>query len=223
VQHQVLLTSVQHSTNLISTGIGEALANRFVEEGSCVIAVGRRQDKLEALVDKHGKDKVKAVSFDITDLAGIPDFVRNIIKSNEDIDCIFMNSGIQRKADFSNPESVDMGVINEELTVNYLAPLALTKAFLPYLQSKNSDSCLMYTTSGLALVPAATVPNYCASKAAMHHFILCLREQLKRTHIKVVELIPPAVQTELHDAKHQPDTKDGRLIGMPLDQFTNEV
>jgi len=215
VQHQVPLTSLQHSSNLISTGIGEALANRFVEEGCCVIAVGRRQDRLEALVDKHGKDKVKAVRFDITDLAGIPDFARNIMKSNEDVDCIIMNSGIKRRANFNNPESIDMAVINEELTVNYLAPLALTKAFLPYLQSKNSDSCLMYTTSGLAMVPVATAPNYCASKAAMHHFILCLREQLKRTHIKVVELIPSAVQTELHGAKHQ--------LGMPLDQFTNEV
>jgi short-subunit dehydrogenase involved in D-alanine esterification of teichoic acids len=185
--------------------------------------VGRRRERLDAIVNKHGHGKVQAVTFDITDLAGIPNFVTNIMESNEDVDCIIMNSGIQRKADFSKPESIDMNVINEEFTVNYLAPLALTKAFLPALQSRETESCLMYTTSGLALVPIPRCSNYCASKAAMHHFILCLREQLKGTNVNVVELLPPAVQTELHDAKHQPDIKDGGSIGMPLAQFTDEV
>ncbi|KKA24494.1 hypothetical protein T310_1523 [Rasamsonia emersonii CBS 393.64] len=79
------------------------------------------------------------------------------------------------------------------------------------------------TTSGLALVPILRCSNYCASKAALHHWILCLREQLKGSNIKVIEILPPAVQTELHDAKHQPDIVDGRNFGMPLDEFTNET
>lgn len=68
-------------------------------------------------------------------------------------------------------------------------------------------------------------PNYCASKAALHHFILCLREQLKSGpgEIEVIEIFPPAVQTELHDAKHQPDIKNGGAIGMPLNEFTEET
>lgn len=66
-------------------------------------------------------------------------------------------------------------------------------------------------------------PNYCASKAALHHFILVLREQLKGGpgNIQVIEIFPPAVQSELHDAKHQPDIKNGSQIGMPLEEFTN--
>jgi len=95
------------------------------------------------------------------------------------------------------------------------------------------------TTSGLALVPLLRCANYCASKAALHHYILCLREQLKGSNVSVVELFPPAVQSmlpewslksilnrpvaELHDAKHQPDIKDGGNIGMPLAQFTDEA
>lgn len=65
-------------------------------------------------------------------------------------------------------------------------------------------------------------PNYCASKAALHHFILVLREQLKNGpgNIQVIEIFPPAVQTELHDEKHQPDIKNGSQIGMPLKDFT---
>lgn len=206
-----------------TSGIGEALAARFVEEGSSVIVVGRRKDKLEAFVNKHGKDKATAVRFDITDMDQIPHFATHLTSSYPDLDCIFMNSGIQRGLDFSKPETVDMSVIQEEFVTNYLSYLALTKAFLPFLQSKKEESAIIYTTSGLALVPILRCPNYCASKAALHHFILCLREQMKGSTIKIVELFPPAVQTELHDAKHQPDIRNGGQIGMPLDEFTNEA
>jgi len=77
----------------------------------------------------------------------------------------------------------------------------------------------MYTTSGLALVALPRCPNYCATKAALHQFIMALRRQLESSSVKVIELFPPAVQTELHDAKHQPDIKDGGSIGMPIGEF----
>ncbi|KAL9619517.1 MAG: hypothetical protein Q9160_005880 [Pyrenula sp. 1 TL-2023] len=66
-------------------------------------------------------------------------------------------------------------------------------------------------------------PNYSASKAALHSFILVLREQLKGSKVKVIEIYPPAVQTELHDEKHQPEIRNGNKIGMPLADFTEEV
>ena len=77
----------------------------------------------------------------------------------------------------------------------------------------------MYTTSGLALVPLPRCPNYCATKAALHHFILALRRQLEGSSVKVIELLPPAVQTELHDAKHQPGIENGRQIGITMEEF----
>jgi short-subunit dehydrogenase involved in D-alanine esterification of teichoic acids len=77
----------------------------------------------------------------------------------------------------------------------------------------------------MALVPMMRCPNYGASKAALHHFILALRTQLKDGpgDVRVIEIFPPAVQTELHDTKHQPDLKDGHLIGMPLNEFIKNV
>jgi len=174
-------------------------------------------------VHKHGHDKVQAIPFDITDLEAIPSFAADITNTHDDLDCVFLNSGMQRKVDFSEPESVDMGMINQEFTLNYLSYLALTKAFLPFLLAKKTESALIYTTSGLALVPIIRCPNYCATKAALHQFILCLRVQLRESKVKVIEIFPPAVQTELHDAKHQPDIKDGRSLGMPLDEFTDEA
>jgi len=77
----------------------------------------------------------------------------------------------------------------------------------------------MYTTSGLALVALARCPNYNATKAALHQFILSIRRQLQTSSIKVIELFPPAVQTEIHDAKHQPTLENGGQIGITIDEF----
>jgi short-subunit dehydrogenase involved in D-alanine esterification of teichoic acids len=194
-----------------------------VEDGSHVIVSGRRKENLEELVHRYGRDKVSAVQFDITILNGIPAFASTVTTMHPDLDCVFLNSGIQRGFNFAKPETVNMDVVSEEFTTNYLSYLALTTAFLPFLQAKNTESSLIYTSSALALIPSPICPNYCASKAALHHFILCLRRQLQGSQIKVVEILPPAVQTELHDEKHQPDIKNGRLIGMPLDEFTDEA
>ncbi|MCJ1450904.1 hypothetical protein MMC28_001238 [Mycoblastus sanguinarius] len=203
-----------------TSGIGLAMASRLVKEGSSVVVVGRRKENLEAFVHEHGKDKASAVPFDISELQKIPNFVTNITKTYTDLDCVMLNSGIQRPFNFSKPETVDLDLIQTEFQTNYISYLHLTNAFLPFLQSKKEETAIIYTTSGLAIVPLVRCANYCASKAALHHYILCLREQMKGSSVKIVELFPPAVQTELHDEKHQPDIKNGRQMGMPLDQFT---
>lgn len=206
-----------------TSGIGKALAERCVQDGSFVIAIGRRKENLDTLVETFGSHKVESTAFDITKLDAIPDFVSKLTDSHEDLDCVLLNSGIQRSFNFAKPETVDMNIVQEELVTNYLSQVALTQAFLPFLMSRKTQTTLMYTTSGLALTPMMRVPNYCASKAAMHHFILSLRLQLQDSKVKVVELIPPAVQTELHDAKHQPDLKDAGPIGIPLEEYTDKV
>lgn len=147
--------------------------------------------------------------------------------AHPDLDCVLINSGIQRGFNFAKPDTVDLDVAATELTTNYLAYLHLTNAFLPHLQSiaKSSPAGLVFTTSGLALMPITRCGNYCASKAALHHYIMVLREQLKDegSEVRVVELLPPAVQTELHDEKHQPDIKNGGSIGIPLKEYIEET
>lgn len=125
--------------------------------------------------------------------------------------------------DFTKPDSIDLDTVYEEFNTNYLSYLHLTKYFLPHLQSASFPTAITFVTSGLALIPLPRCPNYCASKAALHHLVLSLRVQLQGGNVKIIELLPPAVQTELHDAKHQPDIKDGGKIGMPLDEFTEEA
>ncbi|KUJ18313.1 putative short-chain dehydrogenase/oxidoreductase [Mollisia scopiformis] len=211
-----------------TSGIGLALAERMIEHGIHIIAVGRRQENLSSLHQKHGKEKVSTIQFDVTDLAGIPSFVETVTKSHPNLDSIFMNSGIQRKIDFTHPSTIDLDLITTELTTNYTSTIHLIKYFLPHLQSHPSTpTSLIFTTSGLALVPILRCPNYCASKAAMHHLILTLRAQLSYAeaskNVRVIEILPPAVQTELHDQKHQPDIKDGGAFGMPLGAFVDEA
>jgi len=215
-----------------TSGIGEALADRMIENGVSVVAVGRRKEKLDAFVQNHGGSQPKAgkgaafaEQFDITDLEGVKGFVEKVTKSHPDLSALFLNSGIQRGFNFARPSSVDLSLVSAEFTTNYLSYLYLTNAFLPFLQAKTEPTALVYTTSGLALIPLLRCPNYCATKAALHHYILCLREQLRQegSGVKVVEVLPPAVQTELHDEKHQPDIKNGRAMGMPLDEFTDQT
>ncbi|CAG8157564.1 unnamed protein product [Penicillium olsonii] len=208
-----------------TSGIGKTLAEKVVQNGSKLIAAGRRKDNLEEIVQRLGSDKVSAKVFDVMQLEQIPQFASEIIAENPDLDCIFVNSGIQRPFDFSKPETVDIDIFDQELITNYTSAVRLTKAFLPHLQGQNAQTAIAFTTSQMALVPMMRCPNYGASKAALHHFILALRTQLEDGpgNVKVLEIYPPAVQTELHDTKHQPDLKDGHLIGMPLQEFVDEV
>ena len=138
---------------------------------------------------------------------------------------MFINAGIQRGFDFCAPASFAPEQFDAELRTNYTAPGHLTHLCLPFLRAAAPRPVsLVYTTSCLAVVPRPRAPGYSASKAALHAFALSLRMQLlPHKHVKVVELMPPAVQTELHDAKHQPDIKDGRSIGMPLDEYTHKA
>jgi short-subunit dehydrogenase involved in D-alanine esterification of teichoic acids len=114
-----------------------------------------------------------------------------------------------------------------EFTTNYLSYFHLTVTFLSHLQSlsqsQETPASLIYNTSALGLIPIPRCANYCASKAALHQLILSLRVQLKDVYpnLKIIEILPPAVQTELHDAKHQPDLKEGGKLGMPLGEFTD--
>ncbi|EPS43942.1 hypothetical protein H072_2189 [Dactylellina haptotyla CBS 200.50] len=202
-----------------TSGIGQALAAKFIKEGIKVVITGRREDRLKAFTAENGGD---FEVFDITQLSDIPQFVEKLTQGHPDIDAVILNSGIQRGFNFTKPETVSLDVINEELTVNYLSYINLTTALLPFFLKKDS-SALIYVTSTLGMVPLARCPNYCATKAALHHFVLSLRNQLKGTSVKVLEILPPAVQTELHDEINQPDMKGSPKVGMPIDEFVEET
>ncbi|KAI1052594.1 hypothetical protein LB507_009861 [Fusarium sp. FIESC RH6] len=204
-----------------SSGIGQALAAKLIATGTKVIIVGRRRENLESFVKEHGADNVRAIVFDVTNLDHIKDFAEEVIRSDPDLDSVVLNSGIQRGFDFGNPESLDLSVLGDELTTNYTSAVYLTAAFIPHLKKNNGH--LIYVSATLGLIPSMVrTPNYNASKSALHTFVLNVRQQLKG-QVKMVEVFPPAVQTELHDEKHQPDLVNGGQIGMPLGEFVDKM
>lgn len=214
-----------------TSGIGHGLAIKLLSQGTHVILVGRRQDRLDAFTSSHGSDKVTTLSVDVTDLPAIPAFARSITTQHPDIDCLVLNSGIQRAFDFTQPATLDLSALDAETTTNYTSHVHLTAAFLThFLPRPQQPVSLIYISATLALVPGLLrTPNYNASKAALHTFILNLRLQLSRAadqkaqHVKIVEVFPPAVQTEIHDEKHQPDLVGGGSIGMPLEAYVDEM
>lgn len=203
-----------------TSGIGAAMADRLVQEGSKVIAVGRRQDRLDDFVHRHGKDKASAAKFDITDRQNMDAFVRDITHTYPELDCVFLNAGVQSQVNLAQPAKVDLSAFHSEITTNFSCFVDLTVKFLPFLMSKDTETSLIYTSSNLAIVPAAPLPAYCASKAALNSFIYCLREQLRESSVKVIELLPPPVQTELHDYMGH---ESGRQLGMPVRAYVDET
>ncbi|EFX04631.1 DNA repair protein protein [Grosmannia clavigera kw1407] len=216
-----------------TSGIGEALVLKLASTGTAVIATGRRRDRLDALVAKApaGSAAITTIVQDVCDFQAAPAFAAHIAAKHPGLDSVVLNSGIQRAFDFGQPGTVDLAALGTELTTNYLAVVHLVTALLPQLQAqaraRDEGADLIFMSATLGLVPSLVrTPNYNASKAALHAFITALRQQqldVGLERLRVIEVYPPAVQTELHDTVHQPDLVGGDKLGMPLDAFTDEL
>ncbi|KAI1416211.1 NAD(P)-binding protein [Hypoxylon sp. FL1857] len=209
-----------------TSGIGRALAERMISAGVFVIAVGRQKDRLDELVAKFGPQKVAGEMFNISDLASLGDWSKKITTTYPKLDSIFLNAGFQQTVDFTNPASIELPSLDNEVTTNYLSTVHMVTHFLPHFISRSpAPAGIILVSSLLSIVPMPQVANYCASKAAVHSLAWSLRAQLggpqkrakKTEHIRVVEVLPPAVKTELH-------TRQGRQqMGMELDEYVEET
>ena len=150
-----------------TSGIGAAMADRLVQEGSKVIAVGRRQDRLDDFVHRHGKDKASAAKFDITDRQNMDAFVRELVPpphacplgyydtnvltaiynsithTYPELDCVFLNAGVQSQVNLAQPAKVDLSAFHSEITTNFSCFVDLTVKFLPFLMSKDTETSLI--------------------------------------------------------------------------------
>ncbi|TFK57385.1 NAD(P)-binding protein [Heliocybe sulcata] len=206
-----------------TAGIGRALAAslKALPSKPKVIVTGRRQERLDELA-KQGFETVKA---DVNaDRAGLKQFVDSVVSKYPDLDSVIFSAGIQHEFDFTKPESVNLDNLADELNTNYLAIVTMITYFLPHLlkvASTGQPAFIMPITSGLAIVPGPWVPCYCATKAALHSYSISLNEQLLDTGVHVIEIMPPLVESELHD--HQGKSPSLSKVWMPLDEFTNKA
>ena len=194
-----------------SSGIGFALAERFSKAGSEVIICGRDEAKL-----KNVKKKLPKIVTFRCDLSIETDRIalyENIVKDFPGLNVLVNNAGIQQRVNFDR--GAKWSYIKQEIEINLSAQIHLTALFIPVLK-KTKEPVIINITSGLAFAPLANVPVYCSTKAAFHSFTLSLRHQLAQSPVKVIEIIPPAVQTDLGG-------KGLHDFGTPLNEFGNAV
>ena len=220
---------IKNQTILITggaTGIGLALAEAFLRENNTVIICGRREEKLT-----DAKAKFPALQTRVCDVSRAQDRQELVDWLNQNVPkltVLINNAGIQQMLSFAG-ESVALADIERELAINVTAPIHLTTLLLPLLR-RQPEAAIMNVSSGLAFTPLAAVPVYCATKAALHSFTLSLRYQLRDTSVKVFEIVPPIVNTELggsgRDERGQQDrgippaeVADATLVGLK----TNEL
>jgi uncharacterized oxidoreductase len=195
------------------SGIGRGLAEAFHKLDNRIIICSRNEDALKtACAANPGMSYVR---MDVTDRASIQSAGGEVMARFPQLNCLINNAGIQRAHDFTHSEAVDDEVIQQEISTNLLGLIRVSSTFLPQIQ-RNPDGILINVSSGLGLVPLARFPVYCATKAAVHSFCLSIRHQMRNTGVKVIELIPPYVATDLGQA-HRPPS--GARAPMPLDEF----
>ena len=175
-----------------SNGIGLALAKRFVRQGNEVIICGRDEEKLARAKDEVPQFHTKAC--DVGDEQQRAELYEWAASEFPRLNVLVNNAGIQRRIDLK--EGDEWENTRSEIAINLEAPIHLTQLFLPQLVAQ-PRAAVVNVTSGLSFVPLANVPVYCATKAALHSFTLSLRHQLKDTSVEVIEVVPPAVDTDL--------------------------
>lgn len=193
------------------SGIGRALAQRFHDRGDFVIVAGRRQDALDETI--AGRTRMAAYTLDVEDAAALADFAARVTAEHPDLNVLINNAGIMRSEDVTAKR--DLHDAEETVTTNLLGPIRLTDALIDHFSAK-PDAAIVFVSSGLAFVPLPSTPTYSATKAAIHSYAVSLRVKLK-DRVEVIELIPPAVQTDLvPGAATNPSS-------MPLDEYADEV
>lgn len=178
-----------------ATGIGFALAEALLNEDNEVIICGRREHKLREAKRKFPEIHVKR--FNVSKEEERQKLFHWVTSNFSDLNILVNNAGIQRQFDFTSPKIIKpFPSKDDEVAVNLVAPIRLCALFTPKL-SKKKNAAIVNISSGLAFVPIAMMPIYCATKAALHSFTLSLRHQLRSTTVQVFEAAPPATDTEL--------------------------
>ncbi|HET7118308.1 MAG TPA: SDR family NAD(P)-dependent oxidoreductase [Hanamia sp.] len=172
-----------------ASGIGLGLTERFLNEGNKVIICGRRKDALQEV-----SNKFPSVITNVCDLSVEAERIRLykwISENHSDLNMLVNNAGIQNWMNISDADFYEKA--NDEIAINVVAPIHLATLFI---NLKSLDT-IINVTSGLAFVPLTKVSVYCATKAFLHSFTLSLKHLLKSKNIEVIEMIPPALNTDL--------------------------
>jgi len=196
-----------------SGGIGFGLVEEFVKGGAKVLLTGRREEELKKAQAKFPQQVLK---YYVGDAGKEADRIRLFEQSTRDfpaLNVLINNAGIQRRGDHSKEIAESWATRQSEIDINLSGPIHLTSLFIPHLL-KQKQAAIINVSSGLAFVPFVAGPVYSATKAAIHQYTLAIRPLLADSSVRVCELIPPAVKSNLggsHD------------FGEEMDEFCQHV
>lgn len=201
-----------------SAGIGRALAVALHASGNTVVVAGRRAAPLEDLAREV--PGIATAVLDVSDAADIARAAGEIVAAHPGLNVVVHNAGIMRAEDL-NAERYDLADAEATIATNLLGPIRLTAALLPQLRAQaengRAGATIVTVSSGLAFVPLAMTPTYNATKAAIHSWSQGLRAQLAGSGIGVIEIVPPAVATDLMPGHAENPNS------MPLDAYIAET
>jgi len=196
-----------------TSGIGLALALRLREKGNTVIIGGRRTELLQQIAAEH--PDIDTVQIDTADAASVQSAASQVLTRHPDLNVIIAMAGIMKIEDWHHPDTF-LDSAESIITTNVLGPIRLIAAFIEHLQ-KQPDATIITVSSGLAFAPLKVTPSYNASKAAIHMLTESVRLQLADATVKLKELEPPAVQTDLIPGQQESEW------AVPLDEFADYV
>ncbi|KAG5951502.1 putative secondary metabolism biosynthetic enzyme [Claviceps sorghi] len=207
-------------------GIGKALAQYFISLHKKVLLLGRTESNLADTASQIGAAGYYVL--DVGQTASVASFASRITKEHPDLDCLVNNAGIQRPLEVLQGDAADfLAKADQEIDVNIRGPLHLTLALLPHLQTRPCG-LVVNVSSVLGFVPFSVVtPVYNGTKAWLHFWSLNLRSQLRQegSRVKVVEIAPPLVGTDLHRDREDPDDnkKEKNKQALSVEEFMDDV
>jgi uncharacterized oxidoreductase len=193
------------------SGIGRGLAETLHKLGNQVIISGRRKSNLDATTQAN--PGMLSVELDIADSASIAAVAKKLIADYPALNVLINNAGVMLIDDAAG--KIDDLLLTSTITTNLMGPIRLTSALIEHLK-KQANAAVIYNTSALAFVPLALTGVYSSTKAALHSYVLSQRYRLKGTSVRVLEIAPPWVQTDLLNSSEDPRA-------MPLKEFIEET
>jgi uncharacterized oxidoreductase len=189
------------------SGIGRALAEELHKRGNKVIIAGRRKERLAKTIEANpGMDSIE---LDVGSRESIQDVTGYLIAHYPTLNVVINNAGIMQMDDAAT--AIDDELIVSTIDTNLTGTIRLTGALIAHLRKQDS-STVMIVSSVLGFTPMAMTAVYSSTKAALHSYAQSLRFKLTGTSVRVLEVIPPWVRTELLNSTEEPRA-------MPLDEF----
>jgi short-subunit dehydrogenase involved in D-alanine esterification of teichoic acids len=209
-------------------GLGRGMAEALIAMGKSVIIVGRTEANLKKTAEEIGAKNYFVL--DVGNISAISDFVKKVVAAHPELDCVINNAGVQRPFQIMGPDyDFDLSKADQEIDTNIKGPLHLSVSLVPHFNSLPNGGVIMNVSSVLGYNPFSLInPVYNGTKAWVHFFTMNLRSQLRQagSKIKVVEIVPPTVETALHRERKDPnDNKKayGNSSALSVAEFMKQI